>query len=72
MAKILDDYLTEEATANQLGVTPRTLRAWRQQRIGPAFVRIGQRAIFYRREAIQLWLKEIEQRPARSRDRRAA
>src|SRR5262245_20410342 len=62
---ILDDYFSEEQTATQLKLKcTRTLKSWRAQRKGPAWVRIG-KAVFYRRDAIIAWLKSQEQLPVR-------
>ena len=45
----LDDLLRPKEAAPILRLTnPRSLAAWRQQGIGPRFVRIGKRAVRYR------------------------
>jgi predicted DNA-binding transcriptional regulator AlpA len=41
-----DDPLTEPEAATRLGLRVATLRAWRHQKRGPAFLRLG-RAIRY-------------------------
>lgn len=64
MPKIIDDHLTEEQAARELGVHVGTLGRWRRQRKGPAFIPIGRR-IFYRREALGEWFLSREVRPAR-------
>ena len=44
--------LTETDLANRWDVTPRTLQRWRRTGDGPAFIRIGERSIFYREEDV--------------------
>lgn len=43
---LTDEPLNEKDAAARLGLTAATLRAWRHQRRGPAFVRLG-RAVRY-------------------------
>lgn len=52
--------LTQEQAAAFLGLSPRTLEAWRRTSHGPAFVRIGPRRVRYRQETIQAWLTAQE------------
>ena len=61
----LEGYDDEEATANELGLKPRTLRGWRQKGIGPPYVQVG-RQIFYSRAGRVAWLKGLEVDPPRS------
>jgi hypothetical protein len=68
---LLESYLPEKATADEIGATPRTLSKWRKERIGPAWTRIGRR-IFYRRDAVLEWLRSQEEQPVRERGRRSA
>ena len=69
-AKLLEDYLSEEQFAEELGVSTRTLRNWRQQRTGPPFVTIGKR-IAYARTSGLAWVQSQEQQPLRKRSARA-
>jgi hypothetical protein len=62
----LSRHKTERQTAQALGHTERTLRKWRRQGIGPAYIKIG-RKIFYSDSALESWLKAIETMPVRSR-----
>ena len=48
--------LTESETAELLGISERTLQAWRVHGGGPAFVRIG-RTIRYRRQDVLDWIE---------------
>ena len=44
----MDDYaLTEREAARFLGVVPRTLNNWRYSNKGPAYIRLGTRAVRY-------------------------
>ena len=63
--KILEDFLSREECARQLGVTVDTLTRWLTQRRGPASLMIGRRR-FYRREAVLAWLQSQETGGARS------
>ncbi len=68
--KIFDEYATEAELAQQIGRSIRTLRLWRQKRIGPPWTEMGRR-VLYHHAAIPLWLKSLEHNPVRAR-RRAA
>jgi hypothetical protein len=51
------DLLNEVYAARFLSVSERTLQAWRLQRRGPTFVRVG-RAIRYRRADLIAWIHD--------------
>jgi hypothetical protein len=68
---LLQNYLTEERIAAEIGKGERTLRQMRQKRTGPPFVKFGQ-TILYPRDGFLAWLKSLEQSPPRSRNGRAA
>ncbi|MES2292020.1 MAG: helix-turn-helix domain-containing protein [Pseudomonadota bacterium] len=53
------ELLTEQQTADFLGLAPLTLCNWRSQRRGPAAVKIGRKS-FYRRETIMKWIASRE------------
>lgn len=44
--------LNEKELAARWGMTARTLQGWRATGKGPAFIRIGERSIFYREEDV--------------------
>ncbi|HAT09016.1 MAG TPA: hypothetical protein DCS97_00095 [Planctomycetes bacterium] len=48
--------LDQTEAARLLGLHPRSLSNWRLRRTGPAWVRVGRRAIRYRPSAIAAWL----------------
>jgi hypothetical protein len=58
-------YTPEAETARELAVSVRTLRKWRQLRIGPPYVEVG-RQIHYGDESRATWLKSREVQPVRS------
>jgi hypothetical protein len=58
-------YAPEAETAEALNVSVRTLRKWRQEGLGPSYVKFG-RQIYYSVEGRAAWLKAIETRPVRS------
>jgi hypothetical protein len=63
--KLLEGWLPEDETAKALGVSVRTLRGWRQKRIGPAWTEMGKRK-FYRTTGIPEYLQAQERKPPRS------
>ena len=44
--------LTETELAQRWSMTTRTLQSWRKAGTGPAFIRLGERSIFYRTEDV--------------------
>src|SRR5262245_48948198 len=62
-----EGYDTEEETAAELDVTPRTLKRWRFQRIGPPVTYAGRKPI-YNRQSKRRWLESREMKmPCASR-----
>lgn len=57
-----ETFLTEKQVAKLLGISPRTLQAWRY-RGGhtPQFIKVG-RAVRYRLGDVQTWLRERQRR----------
>jgi excisionase family DNA binding protein len=49
------DIDRQQATADYLNTSPRTLEDWRYRRIGPPFIRVGGQ-IRYRRSDVDAWL----------------
>jgi hypothetical protein len=68
---MLPGYISEEQQAERLGVTVRTLRSWRQQGIGPDWVK-GGKIVRYPEGADERWLQSNITQPARERRRRRA
>lgn len=52
--------MNQGQAASYLGLSARTLENWRLKGGGPAFVRMSQRCVRYRREALDLWLMSRE------------
>jgi len=50
------DLLDEKEVAAALGIAPGTLRNWRSLRIGVRFVKIGKRAVRYRRADVDAFI----------------
>jgi len=42
----LDRYLTTEELAERLKVSPKTVAGWRLRKKGPAYTRVGRRALY--------------------------
>jgi helix-turn-helix protein len=61
---LLADYLGEREAARELLQSLRTLRAWRQRGIGPAWTKVGRR-VHYSRTALLAWLSKQERQPVR-------
>lgn len=67
----LDKHRTEKELARLLKEKTgfgceRTLRKWREQRIGPPWLKFG-KAILYPDDGFEAWLKSRVQQPVRSR-----
>jgi predicted DNA-binding transcriptional regulator AlpA len=56
----IDQLLTGREVAAILKLTPQTVIEWRRENRGPRWVRIGQRAIRYRRSELEAWIAEGE------------
>ena len=56
---LLDDWMSRQELANELGVSVRTLQQWQLERIGPPMIRLKKKT-FYRREAVLEWLRSQE------------
>jgi hypothetical protein len=63
---VLGDYLAERDAAEELKQSLRTLRSWRQKRIGPSWIKVG-KLIFYSRGALNSWLASLERGPVRAK-----
>lgn len=59
-----DEMLPPQEAAKILNVAHNTLRFWRHERRGPAFVRIGERLIRYRRVDLEAWVERHRCDPA--------
>jgi hypothetical protein len=58
-------YAPEAETAEALNVSVRTLRKWRQEGLGPPYVKFG-RQIHYSFEGRAAWLQSLERKPVRA------
>jgi predicted DNA-binding transcriptional regulator AlpA len=54
----MDRIHNERATADALSLSVKTLQAWRRQKRGPAYRKMG-RAIGYAESDIDAWLRKI-------------
>jgi DNA-binding transcriptional MerR regulator len=59
MPELLEQYLTEDEMAAELGVTTRTLRAWRRDRRGPPVSLVGRTPMYFKPSAVA-WLRSRE------------
>jgi predicted DNA-binding transcriptional regulator AlpA len=51
------DLLTTEQAATKLGLSERTLEAWRSRGEGPPFLRVGPRRVAYSLNDLDSWLR---------------
>lgn len=51
------EWQSEETAARYIDTSPNTLNAWRTRGKGPAFKRIGQRLVRYRKQDLDDWLE---------------
>jgi hypothetical protein len=56
-AKLTSDLVNEKQAAEYLGIKPATLRAWRNQSIGPRYLKIG-KCVKYSINDLQSYVKE--------------
>ena len=64
MAALLDDFLTRDEIAAELGVSPRTIIRWQQMPDGLPYVTMGKRRILYNRQSTLDWLMRNETKSA--------
>jgi hypothetical protein len=62
----LEEWLTEQETAAEIGKSVRTLRVWRRRRIGPPYALFG-RTVKYRTLALVEHFRAAEIQPPRTR-----
>lgn len=58
----LDEYMTQEQLANEIGCSVRTLQRLQAKRTGPARIKVG-RKVMYKKETVTRWLDDQEERP---------
>lgn len=57
-ASMVDRLIREEEAAEMLGVSVRTLQAWRYRGGGPPYVRISSRCVRYNHATLSQWAAE--------------
>jgi excisionase family DNA binding protein len=60
---VLDDYVTRDELAEQLGVSVRTIIRWCDYGDGPPVTAIGRKRLFYR-PAVAAWLAKHQRAAA--------
>jgi hypothetical protein len=55
---LLDEYFSKDALAGLLGVTPRTLNRWHDERTGPDRIRVGRKVLY----SLARWLESRSER----------
>lgn len=67
---LLDDYLTTEELAKDLGLCARTIIRWTRKPDGLPFTQLGGRRLF-KRDTVIAWIDAQERRPNASRRAKA-
>lgn len=57
--RLLNEWMTLDELAAELGVHKETIRTWNRERRGPPYARVGLRRL-YRRDAVREWLRQQE------------
>lgn len=65
----LEDYFAEEEAARYVNKKPRTLKDWRDRRIGPPVTYVGGKP-YYRKASLKQWLLSLEGKPLGYQKRR--
>lgn len=61
----IDDYISRDELARQLGKSVRTLDRWYTMRIGPPRTKVG-KSVLYRKASVVKWLEQHEEPALRS------
>jgi hypothetical protein len=64
--ELLRDYWSEVELAKEIKKSLRTIRKWRQRKIGPPFAMVGKTPV-YPQHGARDWLKSLERQPLRKR-----
>ncbi len=67
----LEDFWEADQAAAYVGRKPRTLKSWRDNRVGPPVTYVGNKP-YYRKESLKKWLLSLEGKPPRSHKSKAA
>jgi len=51
-----DKLMTRREVAEMLGMQPNTLARWAWKKEGPPFIKVGPKAVRYRRSEVMAWL----------------
>lgn len=62
----MDKLVNERIVAERLGLSVKTVQKWRDAGHGPAWVRVGPRAVRYSERAIARYLEANERQPLRA------
>jgi len=56
MAEYQKRYITSSEVTKIYGISSRMLSQWRQEKVGPPFVRLGERSFRYKVSDLENWL----------------
>jgi excisionase family DNA binding protein len=60
---MIEDLMTEDELCEVLGLSKPTLQTWRSLRKGPAWIKVGKRVFFDKRQ-VEAWLQSQARNPA--------
>jgi hypothetical protein len=66
MPELLADYWSEAELAREINKSLRTVRKWREQKIGPPYAMLGKTPV-YPKLGSRDWLKSLERQPVRTK-----
>lgn len=69
--QFLEDYMTREQIARELGMAPRSLTRWQSMPDGIPFIKVGGK-VFFRKSSVLAWLEARETRKNPTRKGRNA
>lgn len=64
LLSLRDRIVSEHATADYLGVSCRTLGRWRADRVGPAWITLGEKRVGYRQSDLTAYVEANRVEPA--------
>jgi hypothetical protein len=66
MAELLADYWSEAELAKEINKSLRTVRKWREQKIGPPYAMLG-KTVIYPKPGTRNWVASLVRQPLRTK-----
>jgi hypothetical protein len=64
--ELLGDYWTEDGFKKEINKSKRTLRTWREQKIGPPYAMLG-KTVIYPKPGARDWVASLVRQPLRTK-----